>query len=1407
MAAIALPMWQPAAAQETVTEVSRNKIESSFLKNPKSSLNLNNRIQNSNDEFNPQEKQTAASLPLFPKRGKKSNAPSLKAGGQIYDYYNKTVISGTATDEKLPITASALGRTYSEGQMIYTSTQLGIQNGDQIIAIYFRATASIAASENEDETNSITLRLGKTTLTQLSNSHPEMESRRALMDIVYQGALPTGSNWAKFELTEPYTYTGDNLLVDLQRISGNYAPSVTWYGENQGSRLSPTYASYYYYSTGTGNNTSSGRSRFLPTLVIEYRRAHTGTAETRTVEIKDSTFFAGKDYTWTDAEGTHTSKLTDPATKPEQMIAMVKKIYTDPEIPGNLKRGFATDGSNSGQTNQDVYYNGVCGMTLKDGATSYNSANSYTADDDIYGWGILGTVSGAGSATILYSNGYYYDNGTVYYANMDPNQYKPEKEGLTLLLVELKDTYVDGSNDAIYADGTSYATEYDRLKAYFNNTVKSIRVLTEAKRMGEGLESGTLFKIDCDKMNKFFLLAKGQLNLDHSSAQWWEDVSWINANYSNIDFSLAPHFMHCDLLQYPNQFIDANGLPMFYHMFEQFSPVTSNATQGLDDIYQDLINMNSFGVKHDCIGITGMNHQFLMYGSDSKDADCQDVRDMMFFIPDYRMLDHNGRGTSTQEYHNYHPDLQPNIGLYVIRQNEITATTEADEYYMLNLNWVTNLDEFLPSEDQEFELLQVVVNEETGLEEYVPVYYMNENGEYTDANGVVVETPVPIILQFGAGDEKNYPSVYVARQSSSQQVTYAIRGRDAADATGKHFLSLQISNRQSFIIPGTDPTELVSLIELSHYSRYNPEQEENCYSNRFKLSNNVGGLTRGNMSSAQNTQNIFTFTRRTSATDENPVTIATATVTSRTNSGGTITIQMLNQATMTDFPKAKTGDGYAGYHANPGENNTWTADFTYNKINNVDYVNFGDLVLCDNFVVDVSANAHPNQYIYEVSFNIVSTDDHNFDMAHGSAFHVPIYKTATKINNHFTEAEVRGDMDRSIAIEDLTFSERVQYSSKTEILRNDVYRYTAGETRYIVDKVLGEDSEQDLPPHGIAGNQGEGYTVSMNDVNGQYYYDGGTVAVSAGTAWANFVDYYPASQTDAKAYVYAPVVESFAMGKTSAGAARTDYNTYGGPQQATAIGKLNVTVSQPDVNSETDGYMSTYTWTNDGKKYAYYKVALTINQKDVPSGYNLYKVRAWREVPVELQNEELAIFQADGDKCRMGESVKFEEITYDPTLEYPVAAMDAIDALGVTVKNDVNSASGNPISYTTGTFGAQKVGDGDGEIEELPMTFYVRIYFTHEANLPVAQAQDAPRIMAQDPAAADGKFYVVEAEIPFTITKQNIVTSIDQIATREVAGVKYYNVAGVESDRPFQGVNIVVTRYTDGSMTTTKVVK
>ena len=51
-------------------------------------------------------------------------------------------------------------------------------------------------------------------------------------------------------------------------------------------------------------------------------------------------------------------------------------------------------------------------------------------------------------------------------------------------------------------------------------------------------------------------------------------------------------------------------------------------------------------------------------------------------------------------------------------------------------------------------------------------------------------------------------------------------------------------------------------------------------------------------------------------------------------------------------------------------------------------------------------------------------------------------------------------------------------------------------------------------------------------------------------------------------------------------------------------------------------------------------------------------------------------------------------------------------------------------------------------------------------------------------------------------------TGVESVnASKQVASTQYVNMAGMTSDKPFDGINIVITAYTDGTTTTAKVIK
>lgn len=94
----------------------------------------------------------------------------------------------------------------------------------------------------------------------------------------------------------------------------------------------------------------------------------------------------------------------------------------------------------------------------------------------------------------------------------------------------------------------------------------------------------------------------------------------------------------------------------------------------------------------------------------------------------------------------------------------------------------------------------------------------------------------------------------------------------------------------------------------------------------------------------------------------------------------------------------------------------------------------------------------------------------------------------------------------------------------------------------------------------------------------------------------------------------------------------------------------------------------------------------------------------------------------------------------------------------------------------------------------------------------VAQQGNAPRraesTVTPQQQAADGTKVVYPLDL--TADENHIVTEVRDLtgnAVREVASVKYVSITGVVSDKPFEGMNIIVTRYTDGTTSTAKVMR
>ena len=79
--------------------------------------------------------------------------------------------------------------------------------------------------------------------------------------------------------------------------------------------------------------------------------------------VKPKSFYEGRTYTWTNANGgTVTSNLADPATDPRQIMALLKEVYTNKEIPGIWQCGYTADGKREGDIDYTID-NGFLGLS------------------------------------------------------------------------------------------------------------------------------------------------------------------------------------------------------------------------------------------------------------------------------------------------------------------------------------------------------------------------------------------------------------------------------------------------------------------------------------------------------------------------------------------------------------------------------------------------------------------------------------------------------------------------------------------------------------------------------------------------------------------------------------------------------------------------------------------------------------------------------------------------------------------------------------------------------------------------------------------------------------------------------------------------------------------------------------
>jgi hypothetical protein len=400
----------------------------------------------------------------------------------------------------------------------------------------------------------------------------------------------------------------------------------------------------------------------------------------------------------------------------------------------------------------------------------------------------------------------------------------------------------------------------------------------------------------------------------------------------------------------------------------------------------------------------------------------------------------------------------------------------------------------------------------------------------------------------------------------------------------------------------------------------------------------------------------------------------------------------------------------------------------------------------DRFTESTTSNNHYDKYTY--TFKELKTNGY---YACSHQFEVPVYKTTNDVGGEGrTLDEVVADVNHNAkATPDNTITFSAINNPAANLVNYEIRRLSSNNFKNYTKVGKAENFN----------NSGQYFIYALNSA-GQLNELVGTETVSADGGNITTHDINSSSTNQVSAYV--PVINTLYNGDAS------KPNSYGCdiqrmryPQVQLAV--LNTTKTEPFYGNDGDlmGYQ------------VYLQIKPVMPTGDSNIDY-VYYYRLWREIdgsvsPTRFDEEKLLNYE---DK-QSGEGWSND-----------------YDCLYTTYPGE-ESVSVNDIFVDCAYEGTKKV------------NYIVRLYAT---TIPgeAGYIDHAPRAVSEGGNGKD--YFIAEAKISVTFDNDT-PTAIGTIdAESQVENVTYYNMMGVASSRPHQGINIVVKRMSDGSTSTSKLI-
>ena len=316
-----------------------------------------------------------------------------------------------------------------------------------------------------------------------------------------------------------------------------------------------------------------------------------------------------------------------------------------------------------------------------------------------------------------------------------------------------------------------------------------------------------------------------------------------------------------------------------------------------------------------------------------------------------------------------------------------------------------------------------------------------------------------------------------------------------------------------------------------------------------------------------------------------------------------------------------------------------------------------------------------------------------------------------------------------------------------------------------------------------------------------------------------------------------------------AGAGYADFTTIVKAAEVTTLAKLAVNGAEGAAYQVNDEMVVAKKFQKAGKNYIVVKdAAQAVRNFSTPAAddkfFNIngnkqeeYAQNNWMLVslPVELYNqvkEKNTVTSITGTLTeKLNVAMEATKVVFEDVInDFAPNTYCPINILGES------SVKGNNPAYTSSYYFATPKANEYANVVWAVYDEYMDVFFlpSHKdhASVNVQEFEAAFYIdyslnSVDNPELTDGDVYSFEALVkeekgpshvigastkfvvyPLNLDADKVATGVNDVnSAKEVKGVSYFNMMGVESAQPFDGVNIMVTTYTDGTSSATKVVR